>query len=94
MGTFLRTSLVAQGLRLHASTSGSTGSIPGQGSKSLHTQNETKTCSFPSVDWFLEFLLLGLVIIKQIVWKWLFQQCIGREEYSHERNLISFELMG
>ena len=42
MATFLRTSLVAQGLRLHASTSGSAGSIPGQGSKSLHAMGHSK----------------------------------------------------
>ena len=42
MGTFLRTSLVVQWLRLHASTSGSADSIPGQGIKSLHAMEHSK----------------------------------------------------
>jgi len=98
MGTFLRTSLVVQWLRLHASTSGSADSIPGQGTKSLHAMEHSKPNQTFAIflSWLIsrKFLLLGLVIIKQIVWKWWFKQCIGREEYSHERNLIFFELMG
>ena len=48
----LGTSLAVQWLRLHASTAGDTGSIPGQGTKILHAraaqpnktkQNKTKT---------------------------------------------------
>ena len=39
---FLGTSLAVQGLRLHASNAGGTGSIPGQGTKIPHAKQHSQ----------------------------------------------------
>ena len=85
------TSLAVQGLRLHSSTAGDTGSIPGQGSKIPHAlcrgHPPQKSVNFKEKELFL-FFLHGRLFILKINKFYIFRAVLGLQE-DHLKNTRS-----